>query len=168
MLGSTQLGWLQDERTAAAGAHQLVVLFTDSSWNGVCPDPVPLTCSDKMPAYQVERDAISDFAASLGLSMIIVHGDSHLLLHDETHERNGFVVVWCSPFDQRAQGHFQDSYDWVFPPGQPETGGTLEVEQYQRLTWADDGTTITFTADAQACWGDSPGTVRTRTRSYTP
>ncbi|MDX6309300.1 MAG: alkaline phosphatase [Nocardioidaceae bacterium] len=168
MLGATQLAWLQDELKTAAVAGELAVLMTDSSWNGRCPDPVTPTYSDKMPAYQFERDLISDFAAQLGLDMIIVHGDTHLLLHDEGHEKNGFVVVGGSPFDQRAQGHFQDSYDWVYPPGQPELGGTLAVQQYQRLTWVDDGTAITFTAEARSCTGGEPRTVHTLTRTYTP
>lgn len=169
MLGATQRAWLMAELKAAAVAGQLVVLLTDSSWNGQCPNPVPLTLSDKMPAYQHERDLISDTAAELGLDMIIVHGDTHLMLQDETHEKNGFVVIGCSPFDQLAQGHFQDSYDWVYPPGQPETGGTLKVQQYQRLVWTDDGTAITFTATARDCsTGEAGRSLRTLTRTYRP
>ncbi|MDX6308988.1 MAG: hypothetical protein QOI06_2034 [Nocardioidaceae bacterium] len=169
MLGATQLTWLKDELLAAAVARQLVVLLTDSSWNGVCPNPVPMSLSDKMPAYQHERDHISDFAAAIGVDMIIVHGDTHLMLQDETHEKNGFVVIGCSPFDQLAQGHFQDSYDWVYPPGQPATRGTVKAQQYQRLVWADDGTTITFTATARDCSkGAAARSMRTLTRTYRP
>lgn len=168
MLGATQLRWVRAELAAAAAARQLVVLLTDSAWNGVAPDPVDVYSSDKMPAYQHQRDLVSDWAAQLGLSMVIIHGDTHLLLHDETHERNGFVVVGCAPLDQLAQGLFQDSADWVYPPGQPPVGGTMEVQQYQRLTWADDGTTITFTAEARSCSDAGGDTVHVLTRTYVP
>ena len=43
-----------------------------------------------------------------------------------------------------------------------------QVQEYHRLTWTDDGTVITFTAEAVACWGDTPGVVRTLSRTYPP
>ena len=106
----------------------------------------------------------------LGKNMIIVHGDTHLLLQDWTHEENGFVVIGCSPFDQTAQGHFQDAYDWVWPVGMPEIGGGLFVQQYHRLTWSDDGSAITFTAEAFSQTGDifPPGIVKTSSWTYDP
>lgn len=182
MLGATQLAWVQGQINAAQTAHQLVVLWTDPAWNGKkadvipLPPPIPTSYADKWPSYQYERDLISDYAAARAVTLFIVHGDSHGLQQDDgTNEKNGFAVVCAGPWHQNCHAHYQASYQWTYPAGMTEggTGGvTRNAMMWQRLTFADNGTTITVTAEARECTpkivGSTPTTVRTMTKVITP
>lgn len=174
MLGAAQLAWLKDQIAAAAAAHQLVILFTDSAWNGTTPGPpIPASFSDKWPSYQYERDLISDYAAAHGVQLFIVFGDSHGLQQDDgSNEKNGFAAICCGPFDQNLHMHYQDSYQWSYPDGIADYGGPYRpAQQYQRLTITqeDGSSSVTVMAEARDCSpvvDGTPRTVRTMVKTY--
>jgi hypothetical protein len=173
MLGATQLLWLEQQIDAAVEQHQLVVLFSDCTWNGISPGPpIPVSFSDKWPSYIYERDLISDYAASAGAQLFIVYGDSHGLQQDDgTNEKNGFASIGVGPLDSPLHMHYQDSNQWNYPDGIEEGGGPYRSAQhYQRLTIVqeDGSSTITVTADARDCSVETggPQTVRTMVKTY--
>jgi hypothetical protein len=174
MLGAGQLDWLKAQIDAAVAARQLIVLMSDSAWNGTSPGPpIPVSFSDKWPSYIFERDLISDYAATAGAQMFIVFGDSHGLQQDDgANEKNGFASICCGPFDQELHMHYQDSHQWNYPAGILEDGGPYRhAQQYHRLTIAQEpgSQVITVTADARDCSpvvDGTPLTVRTMTKTY--
>jgi phosphodiesterase/alkaline phosphatase D-like protein len=173
MLGAPQLAWLKVQIDEAVEAEQLLVLFSDCAWNGTSPGPpIPSTYTDKWPSYIYERDLISDYAAAKGLSMLIVFGDSHVMQQDDgRHEKNGFATLCCGPFDQRPHTHYADSYQWTYPSGSEGGGPRRRVQQYQRITIAQQvgSRHITVTAQARDCSPaveGTPKTVRTMTKTY--
>jgi hypothetical protein len=94
----------------------------------------------------------------VGGEVFVRRGDHHLL-HMFRDKEDDWQVS-----DLGAQGVGAPA---VSPDGQV-LYLTLEVQQYQRLTWVDDGTPITFFAEARSCTGGEPRTVRTLTRTYVP
>jgi hypothetical protein len=159
-------------------------MFTDPAWNGTCDDVIdskgagtgiPVSYSDKWPAYQFERDLISDYAAGVSpvaarVDMVIAYGDSHILQQDDgTNEKNGYATICCGPADQTLHGHFQASAQWNYPAGILEGGHNYRhAQQYQRLTVAQVGHTVTVTADAMDCTDGfgSSSPIRTLTKSF--
>lgn len=176
MLGQYQLDWLKAQIDAAVDQRQFILVYSDTAWNGVSPwTPlgIPLTYGDKWPSYLYERDAISDYVASAGAKMFIVHGDTHGLQQDDgTNEKNGYAVICSSPLDAGIHMHYQDWYQWNYPSNFPEGGGPYRhAQQYQRLTIAQDPDTlvVTVTAEARDCSTEAaqtPRTVRTMVKQY--
>jgi hypothetical protein len=106
MLGAAQLRWLTDQLSEAAAAP-LVIWVNTVPWIAS-----PGSGSDNWGSYALEREAIANRIASLGLTrrLIILSGDAHMVaIDDGTHSNYatgrrpgapGFVVMHAAPLDR--------------------------------------------------------------------
>lgn len=153
MLGATQKAalkaWLTD------GLDAVKVILSDVPWMGAAS--TASTVQDKWPSYATERAEIGNYITANSVRVLFAHGDSHRIAVDDSHNTGslgvgGFPVVCGSPFDQ--------------PGGGSETNGTWDAffnnsggpcSAYMRLTFTDDGTTITAAASG---WDAAAATER--------
>jgi len=144
MLGPAQLAWLQAQIT---GPEPLKVIITDTQWLGTS---APSLGADpelgKWWSYQTERAAIiSQMIASWSQmrNVILIHGDFHgvavaTAAQSAANGGGGFPVYCAAPVRQTGAathnpGTFTSYYN--------NAGGNCA--QYGRVTFTDNGTTIT-------------------------
>lgn len=138
MLGATQLAWFKSQLTQA---EPLKVVISDSAWMGAFLG----TDLDKWWAYDTERQAILAFIAANKTAVRNImwwHGDSHALA-TATPAQNaawgGFPVYCAAPLKQT--GAAVPNVAATF--GQYYNAGGGDCRQYARITFTDDGYTIT-------------------------
>jgi alkaline phosphatase D len=135
MLGVSQLQWLKDQLSAAAGAP-LVVWVNTVPWIAK-----PGSLSDDWGSYAAERENIANHIHRLGLTrrILMLSGDAHMVaIDDGTHSNYatgtsragpGFVVMHAAPLDRATS-----------EKGGPYSHGISRQQgQFGLLQVADDG-----------------------------
>jgi hypothetical protein len=135
MLGASQLQWLKDELSAAAGAP-LVIWVNTVPWISAQGQG-----SDNWGSYAQEREAIASHIDGLGLTrrLVMLSGDAHMVaIDDGTHSNyatgpgrrgRGFVVMHAAPLDRKTS-----------EKGGPYSHGVSRQRgQFGLLDVADDG-----------------------------
>lgn len=157
MLGAAQKAslksWLVD------GADAVKVMFCGVPWMGT--PSLTRDGNDKWWAYATERQEIADLIAAHQVKAFFVHDALSRVAVDQTHNRwGGFPVVCGSPFDKSGGGN--------------ETNGTWDSEynndgrrcaQYLRLTFTDDGHTLSVTATGRDALSNTDRVAQTVTWS---
>lgn len=153
MLGEAQKAWLFDQLVEP---QLLKVIISDPPWQG----PADLTRGgDKWWAYTVERQEIADFIVENAVNVDFWHGDAHLLAYTAVNDWGGFPVLCGGPLANKGGGYHDDYWDARY-------GGddTIDYCQYMRVTFTDDGTTLTRVA---SLWDAKAGVERlTRTDTW--
>jgi hypothetical protein len=136
MLGATQLAWLQAQLLQP---EPFKVIISDVAWMGTIANQFPtvLDGKDKWPAYPTERATIYN-SPRVG-HLEIWHSDSHLIGY-ATPSKNtwGNIPVLCAaPFGNTGGGLFQSTFSAYY------NNSPNPVSLYGRVTFTDNGTTIT-------------------------
>ncbi|CAN5809444.1 hypothetical protein BH24ACT15_BH24ACT15_34830 [soil metagenome] len=137
MLGATQKAWLF---TQLSQPQPLKVIISDVPWMG----PASTTNGeDKWWVYSTERAEIAAYINNNLINVDLWHGDSHALglTGKAGNDEGGFPVVQSAPLANVGGGRNNAEHDLLY-----STGTTGEARQYMRITFTDDGATITRTA----------------------
>lgn len=136
-LGATQKTWLKAQLLQS---EPVKVIICDNGWMGTATG---FQWQDKWQSYNTERTEIGAFIVANHVQVDYWHGDSHYLGVDATHNAwGGFPVLCCSPLDQVGSSTDVTFFDSAYS----STLFTASYSQYMRITFADDGVTITRTA----------------------
>ncbi len=131
MLGATQKAWLKNELIDSDGTATAVkVIISDVPWSGTASLANGI---DKWWAYATERQEIADYITSHHVNVDFLHGDSHRLGVDQTHNAwGGFPVICGSPFSQNSGGAETNGFwDALYNAG----GGSTPLSCYMRITY---------------------------------
>lgn len=135
MLGAEQLArllaWLD------TNPAPFKVIVSDPPWMGA-PDTVAKP--DAWWSYATERQTIIDAIAAQSAHVEVWHGDSHLIGY-ATATKNaaygGIPVICAAPWSQTGGGRNTSTFSEYF------NNGSTQAQQYGRVTFTDDGETIT-------------------------
>lgn len=140
MLGATQLAWLKNQLLQP---EPLKVIVGDVQWLGTPTVFLTTNGPDKWFAYDTERQAITAFIAAnqprVG-NLMWWHGDCHAMATSTAANNTsygGFPVYCAAPMHNTGGGLALSS----FSQNWNNSGGN--VRGYGRITFTDDGRTIT-------------------------
>lgn len=140
MLGATQLAWLKTQLTQP---EPFKVIVSDVAWMGTIADQFPTVADgkDKWPSYPLERTDIANYIAANNCGHVEVwHSDSHLIGYATAVKNSaagGFPVLCAAPFANTGGGLFTSTFSAFYNASGAATA------LYGRVTFTDDGTTIT-------------------------
>lgn len=138
MLGADQLSRLIDWIDTTEADFNVIV--TDPAWMG--PSSAMAAKPDAWWSYAYERQIIIDaINARVGVHFEVWHGDSHLIGYatPEDNEYGGFPVLCAAPYSQDGGGQQTGQFTEFF------NNGSADAQEYGRISFTDDGTTITRT-----------------------
>jgi alkaline phosphatase D len=138
MLGATQMAWFKAQLIQP---EPLKVIVSDVAWMGA---PSITNGPDKWWSYSTERQAIISYIAANTAqvqNVMLWHGDSHCVgvATPAQNTWGGFPVYCAAPMHNTGGGRDLTTFSAYYD----NDGG--DCRQYGRITFTDDGTTITST-----------------------
>jgi hypothetical protein len=140
MLGSAQKARLKAWLTGNTAPFKVII--SDVAWMG--PNDI-VAKPDAWWSYDTERQELISYitanTATIG-HLELWHGDSHLIGY-ATPAKNtwgGFPILCVAPYNQTGGGRDTSTFSYYF------NNGSTAARQYVRVTFTDDGSTITRTA----------------------
>jgi hypothetical protein len=140
MLGSAQKARLKAWLTGNTAPFKVII--SDVAWMG--PNDI-VAKPDAWWSYDTERQELISYitanTATIG-HLELWHGDTHLIGYATAAKNTwgGFPILCVAPYNQTGGGRDTSTFSYYF------NNGSTAARQYVRVTFTDDGSTITRTA----------------------